>query len=273
MRPHLQFKNKTALGYCWVCVCILLTWFHAQIPQDQWTQSDLDKNIWLQVPPTSDQTTALHLSDWFLCVLGVTNVGHGCPPYRSHHSFQTLWKVVVLPCSNRSWQQRRPSIGDRVCISFGNLLRLGSISSTGRNILKKSARTSYIRSRVSSETHEPWSLEVRLCCPTIALKPSCTSCHCRNGRIQCGPSLDLSGLCDLRLLAQPTQRSSEGTGNHKLQTRYLAQGNTTIPDGFSLSLQQGSVNWPSFTLRKLVFQGNTLYIYILSILRRKLERT
>ena len=130
--PCLELKNKTAPVYCWVCVCILSTWFHAQNTTIS-VNAELDKNIGLHVPPAI-KTRPSHLSDWFLCVLCVTNVGHRCPPYRSHRSFQNLWKVVVLPCSNRSWQQRRPSTEDRVCISFGKLLHLGRKSGTSRNI-------------------------------------------------------------------------------------------------------------------------------------------
>ena len=57
-----------------------------------------------------------------------------------------------------------------------------------------------------------WSLEVWLCCPTLALKPSYPSCHCWKGRIQCGTVLGLSWLRDLTLLAQSTHWSSGQVG-------------------------------------------------------------
>ena len=48
--PCLELKNKTAPVYCWVCVCILSTWFHAQNTTRS-VNADPNKNIRLQIPP------------------------------------------------------------------------------------------------------------------------------------------------------------------------------------------------------------------------------
>ena len=59
----IEKQNRAGFAAGFVCVCVsFLSWFHAQNTTRS-VNADLDKNIRLHVPPTSNQNTAPHLSD------------------------------------------------------------------------------------------------------------------------------------------------------------------------------------------------------------------